>query len=722
MLRRTKIWCGAAKVEQSACNSAMQGREVQSMRASVTQPQRDELVRLLRDTRSAYDYDGIVSLIAGVLAAPAEVGSAWHRLVAEAVPEALADELDALQTAMARDYRDGLDAEDFTRLPRPNRLFRLREELTMHSIDGFIVPRADEHQGEYVPPRGQRLAWLTGFTGSAGLAIVLRDRAALFVDGRYTLQAAAQVDTRSFEIHHLIDEPPAQWVSGALARGTVLGYDPWLHTPNEAERFRAGAQKAGAELCAVTKNPVDRVWSESPAPPLAPVVPHPDRFAGETSQSKRARLGRGLADEGVAAALLTMPESIAWLLNIRGGDVPHTPLPLSFAMLRRDGSVTLFIDPRKLAPGLERHFGNEVTVMSPEALGPALDVLAAEGGRVQADPATAASWIFDRLQAAKADIHRANDPCLLPKACKNPTEIDGTRAAHRRDGAALTRFLAWLAREAPKEGLAEIAASDQLEAFRREGEHFRDLSFPTISGAGSNGAIVHYRATPETEKRLEPGSLYLLDSGAQYLDGTTDVTRTISIGEPTKEMRDRFTRVLKGHIALALARFPRGTTGTQLDAFARRALWQEGLDYDHGTGHGVGSYLGVHEGPQRISKAPNGQPLLPGMIVSNEPGYYKTGAYGIRIENLVLVQPAADGAEREMLGFETLTLAPIDRNLIEPSLLDEEEIDWLDTYHERVRETLTPLVDPDTAHWLAEATRPVGELAETPLNGDSAAE
>jgi Xaa-Pro aminopeptidase len=368
----------------------------------------------------------------------------------------------------------------------------------------------------------------------------------------------------------------------------------------------------------------------------------------------------------------------------------------------------LFIDRRKLVPGLDRHLGNAVTVLPPEQLGPALDKLAAAGGRIQVDPAGAAAWVFDRLEAAGAKIHRAADPCLLPKACKNSIELDGTRAAHCRDGAALSRFLAWLAREAPRGGLSEIAASDRLEAFRREGEHFRDLSFPTISGAGSNGAIVHYRATPETEKRLEPGTLYLLDSGAQYLDGTTDVTRTVAIGEPTEEMRDRFTRVLKGHIALALARFPKGTTGTQLDGFARRALWQRGLDYDHGTGHGVGSYLGVHEGPQRISKAASTQPLLPGMIVSNEPGYYKTGAYGIRIENLVLVQPADGSAEREMLGFETLTLAPIDRNLIDSSLLEEEEIAWLDRYHARVRETLTPLVDADTARWLVEATQPIG--------------
>jgi Xaa-Pro aminopeptidase len=677
------------------------------MRISQSEPDRSELARLLQQAGSAYDPQGVETLIDGVLAAPGEVGTSWRMLVADPVTPALAGTLEALRAAKAKAYHNGLSAEDFELLPRAARLGRLRGELAAQGLDGFIVPRADEHQGEYVPPRGQRLAWLTGFTGSAGVAIVLHDRAALFVDGRYTLQAAAQADMELFEIHHLIDEPPARWIGTILASGAVLGYDPWLHTPHDVERFRAATEKARASLRAVSENPLDRAWSGRPAAPIAPVVSHADRFAGESAQSKRARLGSAFGEEGATAAVLTMPESIAWLLNIRGGDVPHTPLPLSFAILRRDGSVTLFIDRRKLAPGLERHFGNGVTVMPPEEFGPALDAFVAEGGRVQLDPATAASWIFDRLEAGGAQIHRAADPCLLPKACKNPIEIDGTRAAHRRDGAALTRFLAWLAREAPKGRLREIAVSDRLEAIRREGEHFRDLSFPTISGAGSNGAIVHYRATPETEKRLEPGTLYLLDSGAQYLDGTTDVTRTMAIGEPTQEMRDRFTRVLKGHIALALARFPKGTTGTQLDAFARRALWQKGLDYDHGTGHGVGSYLGVHEGPQRISKAPNGQALLPGMIVSNEPGYYKTGAYGIRIENLVLVQPVEDTAEREMLGFETLTLAPIDRNLIEPPLLEDDEIAWLDAYHTRVRETLTPLVDPETARWLVEATAPI---------------
>jgi Xaa-Pro aminopeptidase len=678
------------------------------MTNSRAEPDRGELGRLLQEAGSAYDPQGVETLMEGVLAAPDEIGTSWHTLVADPVTPALADALVGLQAAKAKTYRNGLSAQDFERLPRAARLGRLREEMASQGLDGFIVPRADEHQGEYVPPRGQRLAWLTGFTGSAGVAIVLRDRAALFVDGRYTLQAAAQVDTQLFETRHLIDEPPARWIETALTPGMVLGHDPWLHTPHDVERFRVAAEKAGASLRAVSENPLDLAWFGRPAAPIAPVVPHAERFAGESAQSKRLRIGRALREDEAVAMVLTMPESIAWLLNIRGGDVPHTPLPLSFAILRRDGSVTLFIDRRKLVPGLERHLGNGVTVTPPERFGPELDALAAEGGRVQIDPATAACWIFDRLEAAGAKIHRAADPCLLPKACKNAVELEGTRAAHCRDGAALTRFLAWLAREAPKGELAEIAASDRLEAIRREGEHFRDLSFPTISGAGSNGAIVHYRAMPETEKRLEPGTLYLLDSGAQYLDGTTDVTRTIAVGEPTPEMRDRFTRVLKGHIALALARFPKGTTGTQLDAFARRALWQEGLDYDHGTGHGVGSYLGVHEGPQRISKAPSGQPLLPGMIVSNEPGYYKTGAYGIRIENLVLVQPVQDTAERQMLGFETLTLAPIDRNLIEQSLLEDDEVAWLDAYHARVRATLTPLVDPETARWLNAATQPIG--------------
>ncbi|HVH76506.1 MAG TPA: aminopeptidase P family protein [Stellaceae bacterium] len=669
---------------------------------------RTRLRKLLEEAGSPYDPDALEGLLAGILAAPAVVGAGWHALVAPKVSGELAAALDRLLKERAASYRDGLEAKDFAVLPRPARLARLRGELARRGLDGFIVPRADEHQGEYVPARGQRLLWLTGFSGSAGVAIVLAERAAIFVDGRYTLQAKLQVDTALFEPRHLTEEPPADWLGRNLPAGGVLGYDPWLHTPQDVERLRAAAERRGASLRAVADNPLDAVWSGRPAAPLAPVAPHDERFAGESSREKRQRLGRGLAEEGIAAAVLTMPESIAWLLNIRGGDVPHTPLPLSFAILRQDGAVTLFIDRRKLLPGLERHLGNRVTVEPPEQLGPALDRLAADGP-VQADPATAGAWVFDRLAAAGAEIHRAADPCLLPKACKNPVEIAGTRTAHRRDGVAMSRFLAWLAREAPQGVLSEIAASDRLEALRREGEHFRDLSFPTISGAGPNGAIVHYRAMPESEGRLGPGMLYLLDSGAQYLDGTTDVTRTVAIGDPSPEMRDRFTRVLKGHIALARARFPKGTTGTQLDAFARRALWEEGLDYDHGTGHGVGSYLGVHEGPQRISKAPNAQPLLPGMIVSDEPGYYKAGAYGIRIENLVLVTPQAGAGEREMLGFETLTLVPIDRRLVDPGLLDEGERAWLDAYHARVRTELAPLLDAETRAWLARETQPLGK-------------
>jgi Xaa-Pro aminopeptidase len=669
-------------------------------------PERSGLARLLAEAGSSLDVDAVDALIAGVLAAPPEIGTSWHALVAEPTPPALGQALEARKSTLAASHHDGTQPEDFARLPRGTRLSLLREKLAAEGLAGFIVPRADEHQGEYVPLCGQRLAWLTGFAGSAGTAVVLGDRAAVFVDGRYTLQAGAQVDTASYEIHHLIDEPPATWLADAVKQGDVIGYDPWLHTPQDVDRLRAGVEHAGATLRPVEKNPLDAVWAGRPAAPLAPVYAQPEAFAGESAADKRAGIAKALTGSGVASTVLTMPESIAWLLNIRGGDVPHTPLPLSFAAVKADGSVTLFIDRRKLTPGLERHLGNGVTIEAPDRLGAALDALAKEG-RVQVDPASAASWVFDRLAAAGAEIHRAADPCMVPKACKNDVELAGTREAHRRDGAAVTRFLAWLSREAAKGGLKEIAASDRLEAFRKEGKYFRDLSFPTISGAGSNGAIVHYRASPETEKLLEPGTLYLLDSGAQYLDGTTDITRTIAIGAPSAEMRENFTRVLKGHIALATARFPKGTTGTQLDGFARRALWQVGLDYDHGTGHGVGSYLSVHEGPQRISKAPNAQPLLPGMIVSNEPGYYKTGAYGIRIENLIVVQPADEAAEREMLCFETITLAPIDRSLVVRDLLDRDEAAWFDAYHARVRATIGPLVDAETAAWLEQATAPI---------------
>jgi Xaa-Pro aminopeptidase len=662
------------------------------------------LATLLRREGSAYDVAGVRELLAGVRAAPPGADpEAWTALVVAAPSPALKRELLALAAEQSA-------APAAPALAPAERLTRLRAELARRGVHGFLVPRADEHQNEYVPSRAQRLAWLTGFTGSAGLAVVLPAAAAIFVDGRYTLQAQAEVDDTLYALRHLTEQPASEWVAAMLKPGETLAYDPHLHTLGDVERFRTAAEKAGGRLAPLPDNPLDAVWTDQPPPPLAPVTPHELRFAGESAGEKRQALARGLAAERVDAAVLTAPDSIAWLLNIRGGDVPHTPLPLSFAVLNADASVDLFIDRRKLAPGLAEHLGNGVRLAPPESFGAALEQLGAAKRRVQVDVASASAWVVHQLTEAGAQIHRAADPCQLPKACKNAAELGGTRAAHRRDGAALTRFLAWLSETAAKGGLGEIAASDRLESFRREGEHFRDLSFPTISGAGANGAIVHYRASPKTERRLEPGTLYLVDSGAQYLDGTTDVTRTVAIGAPSAEMRDRFTRVLKGHIALATCRFPRGTTGSQLDVLARRALWDVGLDYDHGTGHGVGSYLAVHEGPQRISKLPNTQPLLPGMIVSDEPGYYKAGAYGIRIENLVVVTPVAGaGGERELLGFETLTLAPIDRALVEPSLLDRSEITWLDAYHARVAAELAPLVDAPTRRWLAAATRPIGK-------------
>jgi Xaa-Pro aminopeptidase len=663
----------------------------------------ETLARLLREAGSPYDLAQVKALVAGVVAAPpATPPSAWTVLVAPDPVPALVQQLMGLAATM----RGAPDAPEFPPGAAADRIGRLRAELARAQVEGFLVPRADEHQGEYVPASGQRLAWLTGFTGSAGLAVVLMERAAAFVDGRYTLQAQDQIDAGLYALRHLTEQPATEWIAANLPRGARLGYDPWLHTPGEVERYRAAAERAGGSMVALSANPIDAVWTDRPPAPLAPVVPHDLRFAGKSADDKRRDIAAALAKDAIDAAVLTAPDSIAWLLNIRGGDVPHTPLPLSFAIVHRDASVDLFIDRRKLVPGLAASLGSDVRIAAPDALGPALDTLG--GSRVLADPAISASWVFDRLAAAGARIERRADPCQLPKSCKNPVELAGTRAAHTRDGAALTRFLAWLAQTAPQGGLTEIKVSDRLEAFRSGGENFRDLSFPTISGAGPNGAIVHYHATPKSERRLEPGTLYLVDSGAQYLDGTTDVTRTVAIGIPSAEMRDRFTRVLKGHIAIALTRFPKGTTGSQLDALARRALWERGLDYDHGTGHGVGSYLGVHEGPQRISKMPSTQALLPGMIVSNEPGYYKTGAYGIRIENLVVVTPAAcEDGERELYGFETVTLAPIDRTCVAPDLLDDSERDWLDAYHAQVRRDLTPLVDAATAAWLAEATRPL---------------
>lgn len=591
---------------------------------------------------------------------------------------------------------------------RAARLAALRAELARRNLDGFLVPLSDEHQGEYVSWRAMRLAWLTGFSGSAGQAIVLKDAAALFVDGRYTLQARAQVEGDLLTSRHITDEPASDWLAEKLKRGSRLGYDPWLHTERQVELLKKVCDEAGAALVAVSSNPVDRVWRDQPPPPLGLTVKQPDENAGESAAEKRGRIAADLRRRGLDVAVITAPDSIAWLLNIRGGDVAHTPVPLSFATLDAQGRVDLFIDKRKLAAGLREHLGPEVRLHEPGAF--AAHLLSLKGLRVLIDTAQAPVLAVRKLKSAKATILRDADPCIAAKARKNAAELRGMREAHLRDGAALTRFLAWLDSQAPSGTIDEMAAARVLEGFRAEHPLYRDLSFATISGAGPNGAIVHYRVTAASNRKLAPGSLYLVDSGAQYVDGTTDVTRTVAIGSAGAEERDRFTRVLKGHIALARCRFPKGTTGSQLDALARAPLWEAGLDYDHGTGHGVGSYLSVHEGPQRISKIGNTVALEPGMVLSNEPGYYKTGAFGIRIENLVAVAALGEtaGGERPMFGFETLTLAPIDRTLIDASLLDAREVAWLDAYHARVRIALTPLVDADTARWLQGATQPIG--------------
>ena len=583
----------------------------------------------------------------------------------------------------------------------------VRAELVRRGLDGFIVPHEDEFQNEYLPACNERLAWLTGFTGSAGAAVVLADKAAVFVDGRYTLQVRSQTDTALFEPNDFRAGAIATWIGANARSGARIGYDPWLHSIDSLDALRDALKPKAIELVPCKDNPIDLTWTGRPAAPMAPVVAHGESYSGEVSQTKRERLAAKLAEGMADAAVITSPASIAWLLNVRGADVPHTPLPLARAILYSSGAVDLFIEREKISPGLEAHLGNGCVIRPPSEFLPAL---AGFGGKtVSADPASAPSMVFSALGEAKATVKRNADPCIAPRAVKNNAEIVGTRTAHARDGAALSRFLHWIAREGASGELTEIEAAEELEAFRRANGALKDVSFETISGAGSNGAIVHYRVTTKTNRAIEPGSLFLVDSGAQYLDGTTDVTRTIAIGEPSDEMRDRFTRVLKGHIALGSARFPEGTCGVHLDALARMALWQAGLDYDHGTGHGVGSYLGVHEGPQNISKALRNVPLEPGMIVSNEPGYYKTGAYGIRIENLVLVTPAEKiaGGDRPMMGFETLTLAPIDLGLVVPSLLTDAERAWLNAYHARVRAVIGPQLDGEAKAWLETATRPI---------------
>jgi Xaa-Pro aminopeptidase len=587
------------------------------------------------------------------------------------------------------------------------RLAALRDQLKRDRLDGFVVPLTDEHMSEYVGAYAQRLAWLTGFQGSAGTAVVLPQEAAIFVDGRYTLQVREQVDPAHWAYVSVPETSVADWLGAHAGDGARIGYDPWLHTRAWVEAASAALAEKGATLVAVDTNPVDAVWPDRPAPSQARLVVHGDQYAGRSSAEKRAEIADWLSAKNADAVVLSALDSIAWAFNVRGKDVERTPVALAYALVHRDGTADLYVAPEKVGEDVAQHLGNAVRLHDRAAFAPALAGFA--GKRVAVDPERAVAAIFDRLEQGGAKTLQLRDPAVLPKASKNPVEVAGHKAAQARDGAAIVRFLHWLSIEAPKGGLTELDAAAKLLAFRQETGVLEDLSFDTISAAGPNAAIPHYRVTEESNRPIEIDRIYLVDSGGQYRDGTTDITRTVIVGTPTPEMRDRFTRVLKGHIGIATALFPKGTRGQQLDAFARRPLWEAGLDYAHGTGHGVGSYLSVHEGPARIATFGGGdEPLAPGMILSNEPGYYKAGDYGIRIENLVLVvEKTIAGAERDMLGFETLTFAPIDRALIEPAMLSDAERAWVDAYHRDVLARIGPQVEGATRAWLEAACAPL---------------
>ncbi|KQZ65628.1 X-Pro aminopeptidase [Sphingopyxis sp. Root1497] len=591
------------------------------------------------------------------------------------------------------------------------RLARVRAELAARGLDGFVVPISDEHMSEYVGAYAQRMAWLTGFGGSAGTAAVLPARAAVFIDGRYTVQVRDQVDGALFDYVGVPASSVAEWLGAHVSAGQKVGYDPWLHGIDWANATAKALAAKGAELVAVASNPIDAVWDDQPAPSDAVVAVHDVKLAGQSAIDKRAIIADWLKDKGLDTSVMTALDSIAWTFNIRGSDVSHTPVGLAFALLHADATADLFIAPEKITDAVRAHLGNSVRIHDREAFEAALAAL--KDRKVAVDPGSAVAAIFTALEKAGAKIARHRDPAVLPKAIKNDVELNGTRAAHVRDGVAVARFLQWMEDVAPQGGLDELGAAAKLRDFREAGGGLVDLSFDTISAAGPNGALPHYKVDETTNRGIETGTLYLVDSGGQYADGTTDITRTIAIGPPTAEMRRRFTQVLKGHIALAMARFPTGTRGSQLDILARQYLWADGVDYAHGTGHGVGTYLAVHEGPQRIAKPSGGQagteePLHAGMILSNEPGYYKAGHFGIRIENLVIVVPQRiDGAEEDMLGFETITFAPIAQNLVETALLSPAEADWLDAYHAEVFEKLAPGMDDSDRAWLESACAPL---------------
>lgn len=667
-----------------------------------------QLDKDLHDAGARVDLVGAREIFRGLATTPvAEDEDAWRALIAPNASQKLLDDLSDLRSRVLESISD--DGLNRTKTD-PGRVSALRKELKHRDLDGFIIPKADEHQGEFVSKRSERLQWLTGFSGSAGAAVVMRTRnAAVFVDGRYTLQVKKQVDGKLFDHVHMAERTMIDWLRDHLGNGMRIGYDPWLHTDDARQRIEDVCTDAGATLIAVLDNPVDAVWTTQPVAPISPMVPHPAKFAGEGSDKKRKFVANYLTDKELDAVILTTPDSIAWLLNIRGRDVPCTPLSLSFAIVHQSGGVELFTDPKKLVAETETHLGPEVIVLEWEALAAELAHLGTRGAKVGVDTGTAPAKIVSGLRDAGATVVQIADPTALPKAQKNKTEQKGTRSAHLRDGIAMVQFLCWLDKEAGKGKLTEWDVGEKVDTLRAELDLHRGPSFSTIAGFGANGAIVHYRADKKKAAKIKKGSLLLVDSGGQYLDGTTDVTRTVAVGKPTAEMRDRYTRVLRGHVDLARAVFPEGTSGSQLDTLARKPLWDVGLDYDHGTGHGVGSYLGVHEGPQRISKHPSTSSLRPGMIISNEPGYYKTRGYGIRIENLVMVSTvkAAKGAERKLLGFETLTCTPYDLRLIEPKLLTKTQIAWINDYHAWVRKALSGDLDAATKKWLVAATKPV---------------
>lgn len=587
------------------------------------------------------------------------------------------------------------------------RLKRLRDIMDAEGVDGFVVPRADAHQGEYVPPRDERLAWISGFTGSAGCAVILRDQAALFVDGRYTIQSRQQVDENCFEIVPIHVTPVAEWLMSAAPGGLRLAYDPWLHSKAEVNKIGAAVNARRGRLVP-GPNFIDQAWHDQPAPPQKPLRTHPEEFAGEASARKRSRLAHEFAEAGAAATVLTLPDSIAWLLNVRGADIPRNPVPLVFAILHASGAVDLFAESSQIDEQVAAHMGGDVTRVDPAAFEQRL--AAFDGQTVALDKSSCPAAIAHILQGAGADIIWRPDPCIMPKAQKNPAELNGARAAHRRDGAAMSRFLRWLDENAPQGALTEIDIARRLESERRATNALLDISFDTIAGSGPNGAICHYHVDNAANRRLNAGELMLVDSGGQYQDGTTDITRTMWTGEPPQGAVRAYSLVLKGMIALSTARFPVGTTGRDLDVLARIAMWRCGMDYDHGTGHGVGSHLCVHEGPARISRAGEVK-LAPGMILSNEPGYYAEDAFGIRIENLIIVTgpDTPEGGDRPMLGFETLTLAPIDKRLLNPALLTQDETNWLDDYHARVWAEIGPQLTGADLDWLQQACAPLAE-------------